>query len=57
MRDELEKLLEDDDDMANLYLSRKLAAAMRSTARDSKVSDTGRGDETGVEELEMILEV
>lgn len=27
MRDELEQLLDDDDDMADLYLSRKLAGA------------------------------
>lgn len=27
MRDELEQLLDDDDDMADLYLSRKLASA------------------------------
>lgn len=53
VRDELEQLLEDDDDMANLYLSRKLALATGA----SEVSDTGRGDETDVEELEMLLEV
>ncbi|TQD85448.1 hypothetical protein C1H46_028971 [Malus baccata] len=35
VRDELEQLLDDDDDMADLYLSRKLAGA------SSPVSDTG----------------
>ncbi|XP_051115920.1 magnesium transporter MRS2-I-like [Andrographis paniculata] len=42
VRDELEQLLGDDDDMLNFYLSRKLARR--------------RGDENDVEELEMILE-
>ncbi|XWS13769.1 hypothetical protein CRYUN_Cryun36dG0066600 [Craigia yunnanensis] len=72
VRDELEQLLEDDDDMADLYLSRKLAGASpvsgsgaanwypASPTIGSKVSRastaTVRGDENDVEELEMILE-
>lgn len=36
VRDELERLLDDDDDMADLYLSRKLSSA-------SPVSDSGGG--------------
>ncbi|XWS13767.1 hypothetical protein CRYUN_Cryun36dG0066400 [Craigia yunnanensis] len=72
VRDELEQLLEDDDDMADLYLSRKLAGASpvsgsgaanwypASPTIGSKVSRastaTVRGDENDVEEVEMILE-
>ena len=73
MRDELEQLLDDDGDMADLYLSRKLAGASpvsgsgaanwypASPTIGSKVSRastaTVRGDENDVEELEMLLEV
>lgn len=43
VRDELEQLLDDDDDMAHLYLSRKLAAKTTAVCG-------------GVEEIEMLLE-
>ncbi|XP_057540286.1 magnesium transporter MRS2-I-like [Amaranthus tricolor] len=71
VRDELEQLLNDDDDMADLYLSRKLAPVSGSAAawfpcsptvgskisRASRVSVfTARGDENDVEELELLLE-
>lgn len=45
VRDELAQLLEDDDDMADLYLSRKASIA------------TLHFDENDVEELEQLLEV
>ncbi|AES62069.2 magnesium transporter MRS2-like protein [Medicago truncatula] len=44
VRDELAQLLEDDDDMADLYLSRKASIA------------TSHFDENDVEELEQLLE-
>nr|GMD64193.1 magnesium transporter MRS2-I-like isoform X1 [Ipomoea batatas] len=39
VRDELEQLLDDDDDMADLYLSRKLAAAISSPVSCNVVHD------------------
>lgn len=39
MRDELEQLLDDDDDMADLYLSRKLDAAVSSPMSCNVVPD------------------
>ncbi|KAE8703049.1 Magnesium transporter MRS2-I [Hibiscus syriacus] len=73
VRDELEQLLDDDDDMSDLYLSRKLAAASPvsgsgaanrynvSPTIGSKISKasiaTLCGDENDVEELGMLLEV
>lgn len=45
VRDELAQLLEDDDDMADLYLSRKASIA------------TSYFNENDVEELEQLLEV
>ena len=54
MRDELEQLMDDDNDMADLYLSRKLAGA--SSIIGFGASPTA-GDEDDVEELEMLLEV
>ncbi|KAF5185879.1 Magnesium transporter mrs2-7 [Thalictrum thalictroides] len=65
VRDELEQLLDDDDDMAELYLSRKLLCNSfpGSPSIGSKISRasrasvaTFRGDENDVEELEMLLE-
>ncbi|XP_039001740.1 magnesium transporter MRS2-2-like isoform X2 [Hibiscus syriacus] len=72
VRDELEQLLDDDDDMSDLYLSRKLAAASPvsgsgaanrynvSPTIGSKISKasiaTLCGDENDVEELGMLLE-
>ncbi|KAK9942090.1 hypothetical protein M0R45_007779 [Rubus argutus] len=52
VRDELEQLLDDDDDMMELYLSRKLAGASSPVSR----ATVGRDDENDVEELEMSLE-
>jgi magnesium transporter len=73
VRDELEQLLDDDDDMADLYLSRKAGSASPvsgsgaanwfagSPTIGSKISRasiaTVRLDENDVEELEMLLEV
>lgn len=69
VRDEVEQLLEDDDDMANFYLSRKLGAGaspmswlLTSPANLSKAgrasTTTHRGDDRNdVKELEMLLEV
>lgn len=72
VRDELEQLLDDDDDMADLYLSRKTASVSsdfghddESPTLDSKMSgSSNRGSavistqgENSVEELEMLLEV
>ncbi|WJX66130.1 Magnesium transporter MRS2-I [Trifolium repens] len=72
VRDELEQLLDDDDDMADLYLSRKAGSASPvsgsgaanwfagSPTIGSKISRasiaTVRLDENDVEELEMLLE-
>ncbi|KAJ0093591.1 hypothetical protein Patl1_25237 [Pistacia atlantica] len=56
VRDELEQLLDDDDDMADLYLSRKLAGSKISRASRASIA-TIRGDENDVEELEMLLEL
>ncbi|XP_061992591.1 magnesium transporter MRS2-I-like [Rosa rugosa] len=71
VRDEIEQLLDDDDDMADLYLSRKLAGACSpvsasgppnwypasSISRASRASMvTVRGNENDVDELEMLLE-
>lgn len=64
-------MLDDDDDMADLYLSRKLSCAcsmasspncyLTSPTIGSKISRasvaTVRGDENDVEQLEMLLEV
>ncbi|XP_047336417.1 magnesium transporter MRS2-I-like [Impatiens glandulifera] len=63
VRDELEQLLDDDDDMAVLYLSRKLNG-FSSPVSGSKLSrTTSRGSaastlnpEPDIEELEMLLE-
>lgn len=72
MRDELEQLLDDDDDMADLYLTRKLeevsspisGSGAALATKGSKVCRTSRasmasvrGDDNDVEELEMLLEV
>ena len=69
MRDELERLLDDDQDMADLYLSRKLLSpvsgsgaaykASISPTVGSKVSSVSaiHGEENDVKELEMLLEV
>ncbi|WJX32591.1 hypothetical protein P8452_20896 [Trifolium repens] len=73
VRDELEQLLDDDDDMADLYLSRKAGSASPvsgsgaanwfagSPTIGSKISRasiaTVRLDENDVEELEMLLEL
>ncbi|XP_004495389.1 magnesium transporter MRS2-2-like [Cicer arietinum] len=72
VRDELEQLLDDDDDMADLYLSRKAGSVSpvsgsgaanwfaTSPTNGSKISRasiaTARFDENDVEELEMLLE-
>ncbi|CAN6859738.1 hypothetical protein HID58_049831 [Brassica napus] len=70
VRDELVHLLDDDDDMADLYLSRKLSCAcsmasspnfyLTSPTIGSKISRasvaTVREDENDVEQLEMLLE-
>ncbi|KAL3506034.1 hypothetical protein ACH5RR_031416 [Cinchona calisaya] len=72
IRDELERLLDDDDDMADLYLSRKSVGGSSPAANSflhspeiaSKISrvsrasviSTVRGDENDVEGLEMLLE-
>ncbi|XP_009793321.1 magnesium transporter MRS2-I [Nicotiana tabacum] len=71
VRDDLEQLLEDDDDMADLYLSRKVAGASsplsgqgalywspdspKLLSKTSKISGLTQ-EETDVEELEMLLE-
>ncbi|KAL2334212.1 hypothetical protein Fmac_015425 [Flemingia macrophylla] len=73
VRDELEQLLDDDDDMADLYLSRKASSSSpvsglgaanwfaASPTIGSKISrasvTTARFDENDVEELEMLLEL
>ena len=76
VRDELEQLLDEENDLADLYLSRKLSRAsllsgsvgaslyISSPHISSKISRASRasmesiqGDETNVEELEMLLEV
>ncbi|KAI3902075.1 hypothetical protein MKW92_042984 [Papaver armeniacum] len=71
VRDELKKLLDDDGDMAELYLSRKMASSSspissvsgapnRLPAPTFKISTSSRGvvegDENDVKELEMLLE-
>ncbi|KAI3859084.1 hypothetical protein MKX03_008149 [Papaver bracteatum] len=72
VRDELQKLLDDDGDMAELYLSRKKMASSSSPitsvpgepnrlpASAFKISTSSRGvvegDENDVKELEMLLE-
>nr|XP_009793323.1 PREDICTED: magnesium transporter MRS2-I-like isoform X3 [Nicotiana sylvestris] len=72
VRDDLEQLLEDDDDMADLYLSRKVAGASsplsgqgalywspdspKLLSKTSKISGLTQ-EETDVEELEMLLEL
>ncbi|XP_031255358.1 magnesium transporter MRS2-I-like [Pistacia vera] len=72
VRDELEQLLDDDDDMADLYLSRKLAVPsspasgsgaptwfLNSPTIGSKISRTSAAttqEENDVDELEMLLE-
>ncbi|MED6119870.1 hypothetical protein PIB30_015822 [Stylosanthes scabra] len=69
VRDELERLLDDDQDMADLYLRRKLFSpvsisgaankASISPTLGSKVSSlsTIHGEENDVKELEMLLEM
>ncbi|CAN6992171.1 unnamed protein product [Brassica oleracea var. botrytis] len=73
VRDELEQLLDDDDDMADIYLSRKLADVSSSInvsneplwyptsptigSKFSRASRMSWDDEIDVEELEMLLEV
>lgn len=39
VRDELERLIDDDDDMANLYLSRKLVDASSSPISESSATN------------------
>ncbi|CAF1881748.1 BnaCnng45330D [Brassica napus] len=72
VRDELEQLLDDDDDMADIYLSRKLADVSSSInvsneplwyptsptigSKFSRASRMSWDDEIDVEELEMLLE-
>ncbi|KAH6797933.1 magnesium transporter 7 [Perilla frutescens var. hirtella] len=71
VRDELEHLLDDDDDMADLYLSRKMAmsasastdfgdesSSPRTESRKSTRSSTATTtqEENNVDELEMLLE-
>ncbi|XP_042409423.1 magnesium transporter MRS2-I-like isoform X3 [Zingiber officinale] len=72
VRDEIEQLLEDDNDMANLYLSRKMATEsprlddsqtvnspflISKSPKISKASvATNQGSDYNVEELEMLLE-
>ncbi|KAI3979222.1 hypothetical protein MKX01_008234 [Papaver californicum] len=70
VRDELKKLLDDDGDMAELYLSRKMASSSSSPistvsgatnglpASAFKISTRAiaEGDENDVKELEMLLE-
>ncbi|KAH6798609.1 magnesium transporter 7 [Perilla frutescens var. frutescens] len=70
VRDELEHLLDDDDDMADLYLSRKMAmsasastdfgdesSSLRTESRKSTSSTaTTTQEENNVDELEMLLE-
>ncbi|XP_042409422.1 magnesium transporter MRS2-I-like isoform X2 [Zingiber officinale] len=73
VRDEIEQLLEDDNDMANLYLSRKMATEsprlddsqtvnspflISKSPKISKASvATNQGSDYNVEELEMLLEL
>ncbi|KAL0692032.1 hypothetical protein Bca4012_059212 [Brassica carinata] len=71
VRDELAHLMDDDDDMADLYLSRKLSSASSAASSPNcyltsptigfKVSrasvGTVHGDENDVEQLEMLLEL
>ncbi|KAM7485249.1 hypothetical protein LguiA_001258 [Lonicera macranthoides] len=54
VRDELEQLLDDSEDMADLYLSRKLAAASSSPL---SIATNHGEEEEDVEELEMLLEL
>ncbi|KAM7488322.1 hypothetical protein LguiB_025806 [Lonicera macranthoides] len=54
VRDELEQLLDDSEDMADLYLSRKLAAASSSPL---SIATNHGEEEEDVEELEMLLEI
>ncbi|KAG2301096.1 hypothetical protein Bca52824_029747 [Brassica carinata] len=70
VRDELAHLMDDDEDMADLYLSRKLSSASSAASSPNcyltsptigfKVSrasvGTVHGDENDVEQLEMLLE-
>ncbi|KAK6138723.1 hypothetical protein DH2020_027534 [Rehmannia glutinosa] len=67
VRDELEQLLDDDDDMADLYLSRKLAGAsplsasgaaswfLASPTIGSKISRASRASVATVREMKMML--
>ncbi|CAK8572125.1 unnamed protein product [Lathyrus sativus] len=54
IRDKLEQLLDDDNDMADLYLSRKADSA--SPLSGSNVSRASCGDENDMDELEQLLE-
>ncbi|XP_047963805.1 magnesium transporter MRS2-I-like [Salvia hispanica] len=68
VRDELEQLLDDDDDMADLYLSRKMAMSASVSTESLKTesrfySSSSKGsavtttqEENNVDELEMLLE-
>ncbi|KAL5068366.1 hypothetical protein RYX36_019253 [Vicia faba] len=53
IRDELEKLLQDDDKMADLYLSRKAGSASQVSGSSIVAISL---DENNVDELEMLLE-
>ncbi|XP_020235964.1 magnesium transporter MRS2-I-like [Cajanus cajan] len=69
VKDELEQLMDDDDGMADLYLSRKSSGTLCWSATaptiESKLSSASNrasvalylGDENDVEELEMLLEL
>ncbi|KAL1550164.1 Magnesium transporter MRS2-I [Salvia divinorum] len=71
VRDELEQLLDDDDDMADLYLSRKMAMSASVSTESLKTESrfytsrsgsskgsvvTASQEENNVDELEMLLE-
>ncbi|KAJ4954328.1 hypothetical protein NE237_011111 [Protea cynaroides] len=64
VRDELEQLLNDDNDMAELYLSRKLVGIPVPLTIESKITRANRtsvatfrrDDQNNIEELEMLLE-
>lgn len=70
VRDELEQLLDDDDDMADLYLSRKLAGSsspvsgsgapnwfLNSPTIGSKISRTSRASATTMQEENDVEEL
>ena len=66
MKDELEQLLHDDDDMADLFLTRKMLGAPSSFPNSgvlnwapptATIVSTKVSDDDDVDELEMLLEV